>query len=203
MRDRLSRRAFLAGLGASAVSAVAAWELIRSALRPRPASKEEPFLEEPGIFVEHDGWLVTMPDKRLLEFPVRYVEGWYAEERTSEAAWRWSRQAGRVLAPNLGVEATIYIDYDSHAALFRDRPRTVTVSVGGEVLETFVADAPGRQRRAMALPAGIPGHGEVFELTLATDRAFVPAERLSGSQDRRELGLQVYDVEIREAGIRR
>lgn len=203
MRDRFSRRAFLAGLGASAVSAVAVRELIRLGLRPRSAGEEEPFLKEPAIFAEHDGWLVTMPDKRLLEFPVRYLEGWHAEERTSDAAWRWSRQAGSVLAPNLGVEATVHIDYDSRAGLFRDRPRTVTVSVGDEVLETFVADAPGRQRRALALPAGIPGHGEVFELTLATDRAFVPAEHLSGSQDRRELGLQVFEVEIREAGIRR
>ena len=133
---------------------------------------------------------------------MRYLEGWHAEERTSDAAWRWSGQAASVLAPNLGVEATVHIDYDSHAGLFRDRPRTVTVSVGDEVLETFVADAPGRQRRALALPAGIPGHGEVFELTLATDRAFVPAEHLSDSQDRRELGLQVFEVEIREAGIR-
>ena len=190
-------------MGGAAVSAVALWELGGLGSRSRPGGEDALFREEVGTFVEHDGWLVTLPDKRLLEFPVRYVEGWYAEESTPEVAWRWSGQAGSVVAPNLGVDATVYIDYDSRADVFRDRPRTVTVSVGDQVLETFVADAPGRQRRAVAVPGGAPGHAEVFHLTLATDRPFVPAEQLSDSQDGRELGLQVYGVEIREAGRRR
>ena len=203
MKRRFSRRTLLAGMGGAAVSAVALWELGGLGFRSRSAGEEDLFREVVETFVEHDGWLVTVPDKRLLEFPVRYVEGWYAEEGTPEAAWRWSRQTGSVLAPNLGVEATVYIDYDSRAALFRDRPRTVTVRVGDQMLETFVADAPGRQRRAVAIPGGAPGDGEVFELTLATDRTFVPAEHLPGSRDSRKLGLQVYGVEIREGGISR
>jgi hypothetical protein len=203
VKRRFSRRALVAGMGGAAASAVALWELGGRGLRSRSYGEEELFREEIGSLVEHDGWLVTLPDKRLMEFPVRYVEGWYAEEKTPEAAWRWSRQAGSVLAPNLGVDATVYIDYDSRAAFFGDRPRTVTVSAGDQVLETFVADAPGRQRRAVALPGGAPGQGEVFRLTLATDRPFVPAEHLPDSQDRRILGLQVYAVEIREGGIPR
>lgn len=218
MNGRLSRRAFLAGLGGSAVFAVAAWELVGLGFRSRRDGGEAPFVEAgppaaagsgagpaPPVsenLTEHDGWLVTVPDKRLLEFPVRYLDGWHPEEGTSGETWRWSRKTASVLAPNLGVEATMYVDYDGRADVFGDRPRTVTVSVGDRVLETFVADAPGRQRRGVALPAGIAGHGRTLELTLATDRAFVPAERLPGSRDRRELGLQVYGVEIREAGPR-
>lgn len=203
MNGRLSRRAFLAGTGGSAVAAVAAWELIGLGLRSGPGGGKAPTAEGPGSLAEHEGWLVTVPDKRLLEFPVRYLEGWYPEEGTSEATWRWSRKAGTVLVPNLGVEAMLYVDYDGRADLLRERPRTITVSMGDQVLETFVADAPGRQRRGIELPAGTPGQGQVFELTLATDRAFVPADHLSDSSDRRELGLQVYEVEIREAGILR
>ena len=203
MNGRVSRRAFLAGICGSAVSAVAVWELARLRFRSRQDGGIAPFGEVGENLTEHDGWLVTVPDKRLLEVPVRYLEGWYSEEETSGATWRWSRKAGRILAPNLGVEAMMYVDYDGRADVFRDRPRTITVSVGDQVIETFVDDVPGRQRRGVALPAGIPGQGEVFELTLATDRAFVPAEHLAGSQDRRELGLQVYEVEIREAGISR
>lgn len=207
MNGRLSRRAFLAGMGGSAVAAVAVWELAGLGFRSRRNGGEAPFVEAPENLsehlAEHDGWLVTVPDKRLLEFPVRYLEGWYSEEGTSGATWRWSRKAARIRAPNLGVEATMYVDYDGRADVFLDRPRTITVSVGDRVLETFVDDAPGRQRRGVALPAGISGQGQVLELTLATDRAFVPAEHLAGSQDRRELGLQVYEVEIREAEIGR
>jgi len=202
MSGRFSRRAFLAGIGGSAVSAVAAWELAGLGFRSRGDGRA-PIIEGPGSLAEHDGWLVTVPDKRLLQFPVRYLEGWYPAEGNSEATWRWSRRAGSVLVPNLGVEAMVYVDYDCRANLFGDRPRTITVSVGDQVLETFVADAPGRQRRGVALPARNPGEGQVLELTLATDRAFVPAEHLAGSRDRRELGLQVYEVEIREAEVQR
>ena len=203
MNGRFSRRAFLAGIGGSAVSAVAVWELARLGFRSRPDGKEQAIFEAPGTFAEHDSWLVTVPDKRLLEFPVRYLEGWYPAEGTSEATWRWSRKAGSVLVPNLGVETIVYFDYDCRADLFRDRPRTVTVSVGDRVLETFVADAPGRQRRGVALPARNLRQGQVLELTLATDRVLVPARHLPGSRDRRELGLQVYEVEMREAEIQR
>jgi hypothetical protein len=207
MNGRLSRRTFLAGMGGSAVAAVAVWELAGLGFRSRRDVGVAPI---PGVpehltehLAEHDGWLVTVPDKRLLEFPVRYLEGWYSEEGDSGVTWRWSRKAGSILAPNLGVEAMMYVDYDGRADVFRDRPRTITVSAGDRVIETFVDDAPGRQRRGVALPAGVSGQGQVLELTLATDHAFVPAQHLAGSRDRRELGLQVYEVEIREAGIQR
>jgi hypothetical protein len=36
-------------------------------------------------------------------------------------------------------------------------------------------------------------------LTLATDRVFVPAEVRSGSDDRRRLGLRIYDVSVTRA----
>ena len=200
MNGRFSRRALLFGVGGSAVSAAAVWKLVGFGGRSRSTGEEAPSFEDPGSFAEHDGWLVTPPDKRLLEFPVRYLEGWHPPEGTSGTTWRWSGKAGTIRAPNLGVEATIFIDYDGRADLFRERPRTITVSVDGRVLETFVADALGRQRRGVPLPAGA-GPGEVLQLTLATDRTFVPAERVSGSEDRRELGLRVYGVEIRERGL--
>ena len=203
MKRPFSRRTLLAGVGGAAVSAAAAWELVGPGFRLRPPGEEERFVEEHGNLTEHDGWLVTVPDKRLLEYPVRYLEGWYREEGNSEATWRWSRKAASILAPNLGVEATMHLDYDSRADLFRDRPRTITVSLGDQVLESFVAEAVGRQRRGIALPAGTSEHSEVLELTLAANRTFVPAEHMAGSQDRRELGLQVYGVEIREGGFSR
>lgn len=197
MKRHYSRRAFLTGIGGGAAAAVVVWEFSEQAFRP-PAS---PGTESPTIagccpHTEYDGWLVTIPDKRLLSFPVRYTEGWFAEETNQETTWRWSQKTATLQVPNPGVDAVLHVDYDARADLLQDQPRTVSISVPGRVLDTFVADAPGRRSRRVSLAAGTLGDNETAEIRIAVDRTFVPADRLAGSGDSRALGLVVYDVDV-------
>ncbi len=201
LNRRLSRRVLLAGGGGAAL-ATAIWRFSGPLFRSDgPGGDGQEVADLAGCFpyTDYDGWLVSVPDRRLLAFPVRYTEGWYPEESDQETTWRWSSRTARLQVPNPGVEAVLDLDYDMRAELFRDPPRTFSVSTGGRVLQTFVADVPGRRRHGIPLPVGTLGHGDTAEIELATDRHFVPADRIAGSRDSRELGVLVYGVEIRES----
>ena len=98
----------------------------------------------------------------------------------------------------------MYVDYDGRADVFRDRPRTITVSVGDQVLETFVDDAPGRQRRGLC--ASPPGSRDRARCSNSRSPRIAPSFPPNTWPVRRtgaNLGLQVYEVEIREAEIGR
>lgn len=201
MKSNFSRRVFLAGIGAAA-SGVVAWKFSGLILRPGGPGKNA-FVSGCCGYTVYNGWLVTIPDKRLLSFPVRYLEGWFPEETDQQATWRWSGQTATLLVPNPSVDATLYLDYDARADLFQDQPRTVSVSVGDRVLQSFMADVPGRQTYRIPLPAGVLGDGDTAEILMALDRPFVPAGRVAGSRGARDLGLQVFEVDIHlEPGAR-
>ena len=196
MKRHFSRRAFLTGIGGGAASAVVIWELSELTFRPGRPSKENPVVAGCCPYTDYDGWLVTIPDKRILSFPVRYVEGWFPEEKSQETTWRWSHQTATLLVPNPGVDAILYVDYDGRADLFQDRPRTISVSVRDQVLQAFLADASGRHSRRIPLPASALGDSDTAEIRIAVDRTFVPADRLAGSRDDRELGVVVFEVDV-------
>lgn len=196
MKKHYSRRAFLTGIGGGAASAVVIWELSERTFQTGSSVREGPIVAGCCPYTEYEGWLITIPDKRLLSFAVRYTEGWFREETNQETTWRWSQKTATVQVPNPGVDAVLRVDYDVRTELFLDRPRTVSVSVLDRVLQAFVADAPGRRSRRIPLPAGALGDNETAEIRIAVDRTFVPADRVAGSGDSRELGLVVYDVEV-------
>ena len=85
-----------------------------------------------------------------------------------------------------------YLDYNSRTDVFADVPQTVTVRVGNQVLQSFVADTAGRRIRRIPLPPEALGPGYWVDMDITVDRTFVPATRLAGARDRRELGIQVY-----------
>ena len=195
MKRHFSRRALLTGIGGGAASAFAVWGLRELMVRPGGVGQESPIAAGCCAYTDYDGWLVTMADKRLLSFPVHYTEGWFPQETGQEASWRWSRQTATLSVPNPGVDAVLYVDYDAYARV-QDQPRTVTVSVRDRVLETFSTDAPGRHSRRIPLPAGALGDRDTAQIRIAVDRPFVPADRIAGSPDPRELGLMVFEVDV-------
>ena len=75
-------------------------------------------------------------------------------------------------------------------------PQAVTVSVGDQLLQLLVAEASGRHRRRIALPAAALGNGDRAEIQIIVDRTFVPANLIVGSRDTRELGIKVYHAAV-------
>ena len=88
------------------------------------------------------------------------------------------------------ADATFSLDYAARA------PQTVTVSVGDQLLQSFVADASGRRRRRIPLPATALGNGDRAKIQITVDRTFVPANLIAGSRDTRELGIKVYHAAV-------
>ncbi|MCY4555363.1 MAG: hypothetical protein OXF79_03065 [Chloroflexi bacterium] len=68
-KRRLSRRVLLAG-GGAAVAATAIWKFsgrTPPSNGPLRDGEDIPDLAEPWPYTDYDGWVVTVPDKRLLE----------------------------------------------------------------------------------------------------------------------------------------
>ena len=131
-------------------------------------------------------------DRLFYRHELSYTGGWYPEETSPESTWRWTHQTATLAFQNPKADATFYLEYAARPDIFADAPQTVTVSVGDQVLQSFVADAAGRRRRRIPLPGTALGNEDITEIRITVDRTFVPANRIVGSHDTRELGIQVY-----------
>ena len=131
-------------------------------------------------------------DRLFYRHELIYTGGWYPEETSPESTWRWTHQTATLAFQNPKADATFYLEYAARPDIFADAPQTVTVSVGDQVLQSFVADAAGRRRRRIPLPGTALGNEDIAEIRITVDRTFVPANRVVGSHDTRELGIQVY-----------
>ena len=139
------------GIGGGAASASLVWGLWGFTRWPRTSGKEHPIIAECCAYADYDGWLVTTMDKRRLPrlpFALAYTSGWYPEETTPESTGRWTHQTATLSFLNPQADATFSLDYAARV------PQAVTVSVGDQLLQSFVADASGRRRRQrIPLPA--------------------------------------------------
>lgn len=142
--------------------------------------------------------LHVFADLNVFGFPkeVVHASGWYGEEATGESAWRWTGQAAVLSVVNPGTGATLHLDYTARVNVFAEAPQVVTISVGNEVLRSFVADAGGRQSVRVPVTAAALGLGERAEMRISVDRTFVPANVRADSRDTRELGIQVHRAEL-------
>ena len=131
--------------------------------------KERPVIAECCAYAEYDGWLVTTEDKRRLPFALAYTSGWYPEETAPESTWRWTHQTATLSFLNPKADATFSLDYAASA------PQAVTVSVGDQLLQLLVAEASGRHRRRIPIPAAALGNGNRTEIQITVDRTFVPS----------------------------
>ena len=193
MTRRISRRTFVMGFGGGAASASLVWGLWGFRRWPQTPSEEHPVIARCCAYAEYDGWLVTIEDKRRLPLIIAltYTSGWYPKETGPESTGRWTHQAATLSFLNPQANATFSLDYAARAK------QTVTVSVGGQLLQSFVTDASGRSRsRRILLPAAVLGNGDRAEIQITVDRTFVPANLIVGSRDARELGIKVYHAAV-------
>jgi len=132
-----------------------------------------------------DGW-------HELEFNERLgrLWRWLSNRGAIDFAVRWPRTSDpstrRVM---LHVEGESPLKYFSH-------PSRLTIRLGDRVLETRLLDDDFSFDAA--LPADVAAANWAGTITLETDQAFVPAERLwPRSRDRRQLGLRIFKCQLR------
>ena len=132
---------------------------------------------------------------RFTDYRLTYTSGWHPPEfdaTTPETTWHWTQQTATLSFANPHADAAVYIDYSARPDLFAGAPQTVTIRVGDQVLQSFVADAAGRRLRRIPLTTTVLSAADSVEMQIAVDRTFVPATLPAGGRDRRDLGIQVY-----------
>ena len=80
-----------------------------------------------------------------------------------------------------------------------DAAPKVVLRAGDQTLTTMTPE-DDFELTARVPAAALQASGGI--LTLTTDRVFVPAEVRSGSNDRRRLGLRIYDVSVTRASAK-
>lgn len=123
-----------------------------------------------------------------------YTSGWHDEEHSEGASrsWTWTERVATLSFRNPRSDVTFYLEYDARPEAFGGRPQQVTISAGGQPLETFPADSAAIVLRRIPVPAAALGTGEMAEIKIEVDRVFVPAALPAGGRDARSLGLRVY-----------
>lgn len=186
-----SRRTFLLGVSGGAAFVSIAWgvsELELPVLGPR---EDSPITATLKAHAEYDGWLVTTEERTRLVL-VEFTDGWHGRESGARSSWRWTQQTAGLSFRNPRTDAVLHLDYDARANRFRAQPRTLTITVGGQVAGTFILDAAGRQQIDVVLPESMLGGRDRIEVQLAVDRPIIPANSL----DTRELGIQIYRAAV-------
>jgi len=125
-----------------------------------------------------------------------FVQGWQEPEYnpTTARSWRWMSERAVVWVRPVGRDIDLTLTGESPLRYFDSAP-SVRVSIGGQELARFspVSDFTERVRLPAALLAAHAG-----QVTLQTDKHFVPAER-GESADKRHLAIRMYQVQVASA----
>lgn len=123
-------------------------------------------------------------------------ETWHAAEDSPEngaVSWRWSRKVGTIAFRNPKRDATFYVQLDGRPDLQPVKPQTVTISIGTQVVDTFVLADKEMVLRKVAIPAAAFGDADTVELNIDAGSSFVPRDvPAAASRDARELGVRVF-----------
>jgi hypothetical protein len=125
-----------------------------------------------------------------------YKSGWHPPEFAAEDStleWQWTQKAAVLSFRNPKRDVVFYLDFDARPDVFEPHQQ-VTISSGDKAVATFPADNATRTLRRINITADQLGSGEMAELKIEVDRAFVPAKLPGGGPDTRELGIRIYHV---------
>ncbi len=120
-----------------------------------------------------------------------YESGWYDLEINPEAflkQWRWTAKEARCVVDNPHRDALLVIRGGVNKDLLKDQQ--VILKINDQVLDEFIPP-DSTFEKFYNVKKGMLGAKDEFYLLVATDQSFVPAKKIPGSKDERELGLQV------------
>ncbi len=126
-----------------------------------------------------------------------YEQGWYDREIDPEShlkQWRWAAKEARCIIDNPQRDALLVIR--GGVNLEAVPGQKIMFKINDLMLDEFVAEESYFEK-SYSIKKEMLGEGEEFILTLATDKAFVPAKLFPDSTDERELGMQISFVYFR------
>jgi hypothetical protein len=126
-----------------------------------------------------------------------YGAGWHDPEVAQDNSmeeWRWTNRDALVSFRNPQRDLLLYLDADSRTDVF-DALQQVSISVAGQVIETFPIEDGARFLRKTPVPASVLGTSEMVDLHISVDKTFVPAQK-GGGVDNRDLGIRVFHAYV-------
>ena len=127
-----------------------------------------------------------------------FKEGWHPGEvadHNSTVEWQWTKKAATLSFKNPKKDSMFYLDLDNPGSVFSE-PQQVTVTLGGQVVDTFTVQPKQPELRKIPLKAAQLGSGDVDELVISVDKTYIPAVLVAGSKDPRELGVRVFHAYV-------
>ena len=127
-----------------------------------------------------------------------YVEGFQDRETSLVAesvllrAWQWMGRRGIVAFGNPRGASTLHLRARSPVEALEGGTQTVTIKLGERVIGQYEATDSAPRMMRFEVPVEGLGDGDWVDFTVEVDRHFVPAQGEEGSDDIRELGLQIF-----------
>jgi hypothetical protein len=136
--------------------------------------------------------------KRTEGIFVMFKEGWHAAETPPDNAaveWQWTRKQAVLSVRNPKKDVMLYLHLDS-PGLFPE-PQQVTVTLGDQVIDSFVLEPKKEVIRKPVITAAQLGTADVVDLRISVDKSYVPAVITNGAnRDPRELGVRVFHAYV-------
>lgn len=151
--------------------------------------------EHIGQLAYRVGGLRLLPPAENIE--LSYTSGWYPVEMDpSGGQSRWSDKVGAILFQNPRTDSLLYLSLGGFES-WNDEPRTLTISVGGRLVDRVEIVPSEDVLHRIPLSASLLGDASEIELRLEVDRVFVPAEQPdSKTADDRALGVLVLGAYV-------
>ena len=153
----------------------------------RPTSKSGLYSQQSGERLPLQGETDGQRAYRVAQFDMHlesdnlfvvFKDGWHATEFGTEGPgreWQWSRKDGILSFRNPKRDVRFYLQLDQPVPNALSEPQQVDIRLGDLVLERFALPGGGSELRRIDISAGQLGAAETVDLTIATDKTFVPA----------------------------
>ena len=123
-----------------------------------------------------------------------YSEGWHEQEYNPSTGRLWHWTSERASLRVRSERRALLLRFEGETETFR-KPSHIVIRAGDEVLDE--EDVGDTFSVAVGLPAALFERGETT-ISIETDQVYVPGERrFRRSNDRRHLGLKIYQCSIR------
>lgn len=120
-----------------------------------------------------------------------YESGWFDQENDPNSflkQWRWTGPEARCIIDNPRRDALLVIRGGVNKAILPDQK--IVFKINDTILDEFVPEI-GTFDKSYNVKKEMLGEKADFSLVIGVDKTFVPAQAVAGSQDQRNLGLQV------------
>lgn len=130
-------------------------------------------------------------------YKIVYEDGWYGLEKNPNIkdsdwqTWRWIAKDALCYIKNPCNPSILIIRGEFNKKKFPDQ--NMIIKIGSQIIDEFT-NINARFYKEYEIDTQTLGNSKNINLSLHTNRSFIPAKSDPGSKDNRELGLQIFEI---------